>query len=208
MPPITTETEKKPSLQLSRIYRRIVITHIVGLLGYIFLLFFAITQMPEAARIGDYATINVLTVLGFSADSCDWDSEVSPLMQAAGEGHTDIAELLLERGAEVNAEDGCGNWTPLHYAAHAGNLKMARLLLAHGADVNSVRCSSATPLITSITSGSGGQLEMVKLLIAHGAAPAQRDNDRHDARYYAEFNGHIDVLRYLKHLPNQRGVTR
>ena len=198
MPVTIAETEKAPPSRLSRIYRRIVITHLVGLLGYVFLLIFASAEMLEAARIGDYTTINVLTALGFSADSCDGESEVTPLMQAAGKGQTDIAELLLERGADVNALPTYFGGSALNTVAGQGNLKMARLLLAHGADVDLPDKQDCTPLINA---AHVGNLEMVNLLVAHGAQTTLRDKEGHDARYHAEFNGHIDVLRFLKHLP-------
>ena len=198
MPVTIVETGKAPSSRLSKIYRRIVITHLVGLLGYVFLLIFASAEMLEAARIGDYTTINVLTALGFSADSCDGESEVTPLMQAAGKGQTDIAELLLERGADVNALPTYFGGSALNTVAGQGDVKMARLLLGHRADVNLLNNTGDSPLLLA---AHEGHLEMAVLLVAYGANPAQRDEAGHDGQYHAEFNGHIDVLRFLKHLP-------
>jgi hypothetical protein len=44
-----------------------------------------------------------------------------------------VMELLLQRGADVNAADNEGN-TSLHYAAHGCKAEAARLLLRRGAD--------------------------------------------------------------------------
>ena len=54
------------------------------------------------------------------------------LMLAALEGNTSIGELLLERGAAVNAENDFGE-TAMSLAAHKGHLTFVRLVLSAGA---------------------------------------------------------------------------
>ena len=62
---------------------------------------------------------------------------VCPLHSAAAvNDHTlahDLAALLIDYGAEVNAQQE-GGYTPLHEAALSGKTELARLLLAHGAN--------------------------------------------------------------------------
>ena len=56
---------------------------------------------------------------------------MTPLHYAA-RGHKNVAELLLDNGADVNAKDKHGN-TPLHKATLRGNKDIVELLRKHGA---------------------------------------------------------------------------
>ena len=52
---------------------------------------------------------------------------------AAFNGHHEIADYLLKRGAEINAKTENGS-TALFFAARNGHTEVVRLLLAHEAD--------------------------------------------------------------------------
>jgi ankyrin repeat protein len=70
--------------------------------------------------------------------------EVQPLNSAAAGGHTDVARLLLDHGADANARDAAG-FAPLHAAAQAGNDELYELLVAHGADQEAEAADGRTP---------------------------------------------------------------
>jgi ankyrin repeat protein len=69
-----------------------------------------------------------------------------PLFVAVRDGKTGIAELLLERGADVNAVVYDDERRALFYAAEYGHLDIVRLLIVSGADVNALDCHELSAL--------------------------------------------------------------
>ena len=68
-----------------------------------------------------------------------------PLIEAIEKESFDVAELLIERGANVNCTDHWDN-TPLHYAAQYGSCEFVQKLLDQGADLNKQNKSEETPV--------------------------------------------------------------
>ena len=103
-------------------------------------------------------------------------------------GGVDLARLLIEKGADVNAvgKEGGKEGTPLWYAARAvrageaGGVDLAKLLIENGADVNAVGKDSdghvSTPLwwaARAVLAGKAGGAELARLLIEKGAEGGQ-----------------------------------
>jgi ankyrin repeat protein len=82
---------------------------------------------------------------------------------AAARGRIDYVNLLLDRGAPVDARNDSG-WTPLFYAVTQGHGEVAEALLARGADPNAVDRNGRPPMSHLI-----GDEEMKALLRRHGA---------------------------------------
>ena len=61
--------------------------------------------------------------------------------------HGAVAQLLVERGADVNADHpATDGWTPLHLAAWSGNAEAVRFLLLNNADASLGDWYGQTPL--------------------------------------------------------------
>jgi ankyrin repeat protein len=113
------------------------------------------------------------------------------------EGHIEVAKLLIERGADVNALDE-EKWTPLHFASRFGHLDVAKWLLAHGASVNSQKKDGWTPLHSA---AYRGHFQIARILLDHKARVNIRDNDGrtplHRAFESPESTGQSEVVRLL-----------
>jgi ankyrin repeat protein len=91
------------------------------------------TALLFAARSGDVASAKLLLAAGANVDDADaWG--VSAVTLAAHSGFAEMVELLLESGADPNA-DGPG-FTGLHEAVMRRDERIASALLAYGADPN------------------------------------------------------------------------
>ena len=64
-------------------------------------------------------------------------------------GQTEVIELLIQKGADVNARNRNGT-TPLHGAVFLGQTEAVELLIQKGADANARTNERATPLDISI----------------------------------------------------------
>ncbi len=69
----------------------------------------------------------------------------SLLHDAASNGLTNVVELLIDLGADVDAFDG-GGATPLHRAAWRGRIDVARTLIGHGAKSLKDKTHGDTPV--------------------------------------------------------------
>src|SRR5437660_1567677 len=87
----------------------------------------------------------------------------TPLHMAARRGNIAIAQVLLDGGAVLEAQDKKGE-TPLRRAVNCGHPEFVSLLLAHGADVNTRDRKGRTPL------QAARQPDMLALLREHGAS--------------------------------------
>lgn len=90
-----------------------------------------------------------LLELGANPNATERLIQMTSLMVAAGNrgNHSralEIAQLLLEQGAEINAESSTGH-TAVMFAARAKNQALVAWLLEHGADASRIAANGANP---------------------------------------------------------------
>ena len=69
----------------------------------------------------------------------------TPLHNSVESSQSELSDLLISNGADVNAKDNEGK-TPLHLAAIRSQISIVELLLSNGAAVNAVDNKGKTPL--------------------------------------------------------------
>jgi cytohesin len=149
------------------------------------------------------------------------------LMLAAALGRCEVIQLLLQAGADPNANDDCG-YTALHYAACSGILKCLEVLVQGNAMINAVDRVGFTPIAIATWYGHsdhvkylavhGADLEIstnesnwtplilaalegstacLRILLERGASMERRDKDGYTALALAAWKGHADCIEYL-----------
>jgi len=108
---------------------------------------------------------DILEVIDLLIDGADlhcYDDE--PIRESAWRGHYEITELLLERGANINAISEY-NETPLTLAckSYADNMRMIEFLLQNGADIT---LGNPKPIIDSCIEID--KADVLRLLCEHG----------------------------------------
>ncbi|PQE31241.1 multiple ankyrin repeats single kh domain protein [Rutstroemia sp. NJR-2017a WRK4] len=94
-----------------------------------------------------------------------YDFDQTPLQLAARSGSTEIAKLLISKGAAVNLPHSCGA-SALQNSIMARDLEITNLLLENGADIDACFGKSTCPLTCAI---STGQMDLFEDLLNRGA---------------------------------------
>jgi ankyrin repeat protein len=137
------------------------------------------TSLMWAAYHNDVRMVRLL--LDHGADPNQSTYFGTPLSQACWNDGFEAADVLIDRGANVNARDAVAGFTPLHWAAGNETLgaHLVRLLLACGADPNAVGGESVgalglAPQTPRLIAEKRGRTAIVDALAAAGAeAPAR-----------------------------------
>ncbi|KIJ14684.1 hypothetical protein PAXINDRAFT_43750, partial [Paxillus involutus ATCC 200175] len=104
-----------------------------------------------------------------------------------------IAELLLQNGADLNAQ-GKDSDTPLRSACSRGHTKIVGLLLQKGVNVNAQGKDVDTPLHSAC---SGGHTKIVELLLQNGADINAQGKDSDTPLRSACSRGHTKIVELL-----------
>ena len=117
------------------------------------------------------------------------------LHSAVSRGNIERVRMLVERGADLNAEGMYGR-TPLYYAALCGQSNIVDYLLDKGADPTKGASWKGhnTPLHVAAFEG---HVSIVAALIEHGVKVDLLDDAQQTPLHEAAWHGQPDVVRYL-----------
>jgi ankyrin repeat protein len=151
-------------------------------------------ELHDSVRANDSASLEALLESGTDVDESDYFLGTA-LHTAVSEGSTDLAKLLIDHNADLEAVSEQQGAKAMHMAAQFGDVPMLQLLLDHGADIDSLDDVGRTPLHQAALFGHA---KAVGQLLDHGA-----DIEAKDSRYgqtalmRAASNGKLDVVKLL-----------
>lgn len=146
-----------------------------------------------AVTSGKNDIVKLLLDYGARADATSGSGNTL-LIEAATYGTVEILELLISRGADINAPTDSAGWNPLMAAITCNRPDLARFLILKGARID--RVPSGSPLFLN-EAVERKMDEVARLLIAKGAPVNQRDGDGKAPLHYAADTGNQRIARLL-----------
>ncbi|KAM3592907.1 uncharacterized protein V6R79_001578 [Siganus canaliculatus] len=104
----------------------------------------------------------------------------SPLMMAAVSGQLEVVQLMVEKNADIDKQDGVHGWTALMQATYHGNKDIVKYLLSQGADVN-LRAKNGYTAFDLVMLLNDPDTELVRLL-ASVCMQVEKDKSKHRGR--------------------------
>ena len=124
-------------------------------------------RLLDATRRGDIEAVRSILADGADPSVAQGDG-LTALHLAAERGHLEIAGLLIDAGAPVEARTRIGGYTPLHLASGEAHVAVVQRLLESGAEVGVTTASTGvTPLHLAARALDGEGA--VRALLARGA---------------------------------------
>jgi len=165
-------------------------------------------NLHDPAQNGDLETVKNL--VGQGANINEYSTRrFMPLHLAAGSGHKDVVEFLLDKGAMIDVPDRMLAFTSLHWASKSGHKDVVELLLNRGAMIdNPINVGGSTPLHLA---AEGGHMDVVQLLIKKRAAINKKDKNSETAIGLATKNNQLAIVRVLQKeacMPRSEAVKR
>jgi ankyrin repeat protein len=148
------------------------------------------TALLAVARTGNVEAAQILLQHGATVDAKEKWGGQTPLMWASARRHPKMMELLIAKGADVNARSidrdyqrhiqaegrpkslDSGGLTPLLYAARENCMACVDVLLKNTADINLADPDSVSPLLVAVMNANW---DLAKQLIGAGADVNQWD---------------------------------
>jgi ankyrin repeat protein len=115
------------------------------------------------------------------------ESNYTMIHNAVARNNLEIANILINNGANVNVNDNC-RITPLHLSTSE---EMTTLLLNNNANVNEIDTRGKSPLLICC---ENSKKHLIKLLLDHGADMNCKDKDRNSPLYLSIKRIFLDIF--------------
>jgi len=159
----------------------------------------SVEQIVEAAKRGDLQKVKTILVKDPSKLNATDQDNYTSLHWACMRAHWDIAEYLIEIGADLNVVGGDGG-TQINWAVQHDIVDIIKLMVEKGAKLNIRNQWGMTELHTTIWRGN---INVVEYLLDKGSDPNIKTNEGWTAMHYAFRSGHDNVIEMLK----KRGLS-
>ena len=156
----------------------------------------------EAASTGELTVTKRLIEMHPDTVNKPSNDGFSPLGLSCFFGHFEIAEYLIEKGADVNlVSNNSFRVAPLHSACAISDFAIAELLLKSGANPNTTQQNEITPLHEAAHSG---KTELVKLLIEYNANVNAKMDSGQTPFSMAVEKGYTETADFIRKEINQK----
>ncbi|KAK4668766.1 uncharacterized protein QC764_710370 [Podospora pseudoanserina] len=150
--------------------------------------------LSYAAEYGDVALCHLVgRILGHEEVNKRDQEGRTPLWYAALGGHSDVAKVLCQEGADPNIVEK-NNISPLLSAANKGHLKVVECLYREGANIEASYNFGTTPISRA---SKAGHVDIVKFLCEKGADINKPDSTKRGPISYASEGGHTAIVSFL-----------
>ncbi|MFN7018095.1 MAG: ankyrin repeat domain-containing protein [Fimbriimonadales bacterium] len=158
-------------------------------------------QLLQAVESGDIEQVKRVLARG-AVVNARTKSGLTALSIAVIRGYDEIALLLIERGASLDARDKSGDRenrhpgnSPVHYAAIYGRTRVLQAMLARGVSPNLRDRNGRTLLMMA---AENGHRDTVKLLLERGADPNAQSALGDTVLDAAQRSGDPEILRMIQ----------
>ncbi len=165
-------------------------------LSVFFFIFFALSGMEFFDPITSRDSQKVAEVIKKGGNVNDFITlNDKPLHYASRIGEVNIVKMLIDAGADVNAQTQTDKITPLHDAARNGNLTVVIILCNAGGKVNLQDENGETPLHMA---AQYGHKAIAEECVRREADCSLRNKKGQTAYDLAKNAGHTDIAAYLQ----------